>query len=123
MKTSTIVVAAHAVFDVLVVSVCLAASVVVTFYPGTVSTIVVVLGSVALALAMKALWLACDGCPVTHFENKLRIREGKEPYTEPCLVYYARRLLGINVPHATCEAVSHVIFLAPALAGAIHLLA
>ncbi|RJQ34634.1 hypothetical protein C4568_02130 [Candidatus Parcubacteria bacterium] len=82
----------------------------------------IIIGSLLFTLVMHLIWTRCNGCPITHLENRLRIEVGEQPYSEDgCVTDCLRSWLGQWVSPAMGKFVSYAVLLAPAFVGSIRL--
>jgi len=50
-------------------------------------------------------WIIFKGCPLSRWENQLRILEGKTPYQGSCMVYNFQKITGRRVSSKLAHAV------------------
>lgn len=100
------------VFASLVV-VCLASPLIALSYPDAFNTYVLWFFGAIGVLILGSWYVYAGQCPLTVWENNLRKKEGKRPYTEPCMDRYALQWFGIRLPRRFSDIFPIAILLIP----------
>lgn len=67
-----------------------------------------------IVVGAAATWIPYKGsCPFTIWENAERTREGKEPYSGPCIIRYAHQWFGLRLPHNADNVLTVLVFALP----------
>ncbi len=98
-----------------------ASSVTISFlllaHPGFIGGKIVVFSYSILAVLVVGSWPIFGGCPFTAWENDFRKREGKSPYTGPCIDHYANEWFHISLPAKLSTYLLVLILVLPIVLG------
>lgn len=97
----------------------LASPFVAYFSPETLARLPVIIGAAIFAAVVAVTWRLAGGCPLTIWENKRRLAEGKEPYAGGCIDRYARIWFGIALPANLSSRILYALLALPALSAGI----
>lgn len=89
-------------------------------YPEVVSGKMVVMAFVTIGILFIGSWPLFGGCPFTVWENGARKREGKKPYSDACMMRYARRWFGWKMTRNEDTWIPVGFLLLPIIAGLLN---